>query len=81
MNYELTTIKDIFDKVPADRVSTCMAEITTLILGAKEKQAAVSEAAQMLGGSIRTYFPESVNWMDDGKGEVTINMDIKIENL
>ena len=39
MKYQLTTIKDIFDKVPADRIKTCMDELAVAMQQVKEMSA------------------------------------------
>ena len=77
--YKLTTIKDIFDKVPTDRVKVCMAELTELILNCKERKEVMEGVTKVLGGKVTTLFPESVNWMDDEKGEITVNQTITIQ--
>lgn len=35
MKYQITTLKDIFDKVPADRIKTCMDELAIAMQQAK----------------------------------------------
>lgn len=68
--YEIKTIQDIFEKVPTGRVKDCMAEITEMILQAKLMLHAHELGAQLLGGEVSFAFPETLHWVDDGRGEV-----------
>lgn len=63
--YKLTTIKDIFDNVPVDRLGVLFDEIQVLM----------EQCAFIRGGDgvSAVVFPETITWVDDGKGEVTIN--------
>lgn len=65
--YELTTLADIFDKIPESRLELCMAELTATIalamLSRLENRAA--------GKEVRLRLP--IVWIDDDKGEITIN--------
>lgn len=72
--YELRTIKDIFDKVPADRIEDCLAELTVIMVQAKHLEAAMCEAAGAVTGNKPDKafeWPETSTWIDDGKGELT----------
>ena len=62
--YELVTLKDVYNKIPPDKVDTCLAEIAVMI-----KQAQAVRSRQPLGGWSMP-FPESLTWIDDGKGDV-----------
>lgn len=70
-SYTLVTIKDIYDKIPANRVDVCMAEITEAINKAKAAEKVMLNIAL-------TEFPESITWHDDGKGDVEIRFVPKI---
>lgn len=61
--YQLITIKDIFDKVPPDRIETCMREIATAMLYTKE-------IGEFMGASLG--WKEPCEWIDDGKEDQTI---------
>lgn len=67
--YELTTIRDIFDKVPADRIQECCEELGILL--------AQTKATASLAG----YPTECVTidlpivWADDGKGELSMELE------
>lgn len=64
--YKLTTIKDIFDQVPIDRLDTLFAELKQVM----------EQCALVRGSSVVNHvvFPESITWVDDGKGEVEVRI-------
>lgn len=63
--YELTTIQDIFDKVPAERIPECCREIgQALAQTALMRELAVACGAQVIG----IQWP--LVWKDDHKGEI-----------
>lgn len=70
--YELKTIKDIFDKVPADRIEACLAELAP----AMAHQKAIAESMIMAGVPAEsiTVWPEVATWVDDNKGELQTNI-------
>jgi len=73
MKYELTTIKDIFDKVPVDRIEACLDELAKIIIQSKHLNNSMCEAVNLINGSkpdnaIR--WPDMITWIDDGKGEL-----------
>lgn len=73
MDYYLHTIKDIFDKVPADRIKTCLDELAIAMQQAKamEKllELSMSEVSgQKVEGIVR--WPETSVWVDDGNGTI-----------
>lgn len=77
--YELVTIKDIFDKVPAERISDCCKELGQMLTQARYQLQMVEAAvAVVLGEEINMAeafkFPDSVTWTDDGKGEIKTSM-------
>lgn len=65
-SYELHTIQDIFDKVPADRIPDCCRELgQALASTAMLRDLAVACGAQVVG----IEWP--MVWRDDDKGEIT----------
>ena len=62
MKYEIETIKDIFNKIPIDKLQIFMEELTILI----------SQSQIMLPGECK--FPDKITWNDDGKGEIVTNI-------
>jgi len=73
--YQLTTIKDIFDKIPPDRIDVLMAELTTII---KRAQAVTNlmkvVSKDVTGKEIGIVFPDTITWNDDGKGSIKIHI-------
>jgi hypothetical protein len=63
--YELTTIRDLYEKVPADRRAACVAEILRGM-----------EYADSLGALMgeRLAWQEPCQWIDDGKTDQTIQV-------
>ena len=82
--YELRTIKDIFDKVPADRIKTCMEELATLIIQAKAIDGLFWGIAAEIAGKEsvgHTAFPDMIVWNDDDKGKLTLNLQVNGEKV
>lgn len=80
--YKLTTIKDIFELVPADRIGDCMEELTTLLVQAKGMLGVIETAGEILGAKkedIECLCPETFTWVDDGKGEIVSNFSVNGE--
>ena len=76
--YELRTIKDIFDQVPADRIKDCCIELGQVMAQARYLLQLVEAAAEAPGEPLKAdeifQFPETVTWTDDGKGEIATRM-------
>ena len=73
MEYQLTTLKDIFDKVPADRIKTCMDELAVAMQHAKVMSALLEFGlAEVSGQKVEdiVQWPETSMWIDDGKGTI-----------
>lgn len=77
--YELTTIADIFDKVPSDRIPECCAELGKIMSEAKGYMEMLAKVAALLaekdGKTIpHVCFSDSlkfpIKWVDDGKGDL-----------
>lgn len=64
--YKLTTIKDIFDQVPVDRIQGCMNELADGMIQAKE----FGEAMKLIATEVECEWPEFITWVDDKKGVV-----------
>lgn len=82
MTYELKTIKDIFEKIPEDRIEDCMAELTVLILQAKRvHNLFLGMVKNITDKDTILKFPEFVEWIDDKKGDITIGIRNKVERI
>lgn len=77
MKYELTTLRDVFEKVPADRIDECLSELAIAMKQAKAMQELLSEVGKAVSGSddvaAMLEWPEPATWIDDGKGEIELN--------
>lgn len=76
--YELTTIRDIFEKVPAARIADCCREMGQSLTQARYQIQLMEAAAVALGEVIDMAeafkVAELVIWIDDGKGEIETRM-------
>lgn len=69
--YELKTLKDVFDKVPADRISDCLNELAISMIQAKAMQGIMDCVSE---NKMPVFeWPESVEWIDDGKHEIGLS--------
>lgn len=69
MEYELSTLRDVFDKVPAHRIVDCLTELAVGMARAKRMH---ETRAESTGGAIGIAWPEAVTWVDDGAGSLEI---------
>lgn len=68
-SYELTTIQDIFEKVPTERIQDCCREIGQALAQTK----ALGELHAALGAQLQgIQLP--LTWVDDHKGEISTNV-------
>lgn len=72
--YKLTTIREIFEKVPTDRIQDCCRELGTLLAQSKALAELIQTTAEGIGvedGDLIMRMPDIYTWVDDGKGEIT----------
>lgn len=75
MRYQLKTLKDVFDKVPADRIKACMNELAIGMRQAKAMGDLLGATASHIAGQdidCTPSWPEEIEWIDDGNGEVAL---------
>lgn len=65
VSYQLVTLKDVFDKVPAGSIRACLDELAKGMTYAKG-------LSDLAGAPLQ--WPESIDWIDDGKGEIDISI-------
>lgn len=71
--YELTTIEDIYRKVPADRWNVCLDELKTMLMEmAKSEREMRRDIPRWLHWLFRVRL-KRLTWVDDGLGEVHTN--------
>lgn len=77
MEYKLTTINDIFDKVPADKIELCCKELGIALSQAASVRNLVILGAESLGIALSeanlVTLPEEHIWIDDNKGNIDMN--------
>lgn len=75
VRYQLTTIKDIFDQIPADRIEACLSELAVAMRQAKEIAALIGATAADLAEQeidCQVVWPDSCTWADDGAGTIEL---------
>jgi len=77
MEYKLTTIKDIFDKVPADRIEVCCKEIGLVLTQAKQVQEIARGIGELQNIDGSVILVDEFTWIDDDKGEIGIVLEPK----
>lgn len=79
MEYQLTTLQDVFDKVPADRIGVCLGELAVAMKQTKAMQELLAAAATAIAGDevgCAVEWPGTSTWIDDDKG----TLDLKFES-
>ena len=79
MEYELTTIKDILEKVPVSKIEQCMEELTVLLKQAKT----IKNITEMAGNGAALDFvcPDTFTWVDDGRGSIELGLSMHGEEV
>lgn len=82
--YTFSTFQELVDVVPADKIEICLAEIARVLAQGKAMAMVALQTAKDLAeqnGHIIPNLPdrvvtvpEVINWIDDGKGEVTTRL-------
>ena len=63
--YIITTLKDIFDNVPSEKIPACMGELAAFMVQLK-----VFHEQNTEGASVE--FPSELKWVDNGDNNVVI---------
>ncbi len=76
MEYQFTTIKDIFDNVPSEKIEQCLEELGVAMVQAKSMNDLLCETVDVMAnvkpdGAVE--WPETCTWIDDGNGEIDLN--------
>jgi len=72
--YKFTTLQELFDVVPAERMRECMDELAELFVSSKSHLETVAEALKLLGRDVPdslATLPTPMEWIDDGAREIT----------
>lgn len=71
--YEITTVKDIFDNVPVEKIDMCLRELAELMKRAKRMNNVLCITVGLVIGKEPLQaieWPETITWVDDDKGEI-----------
>lgn len=77
IEYQLTTLKDIYDKVPADRIGVLLRELGIAMHRAKTITELLGVTASSIAGSKVEYtieWPDVFTWVDDGEGTINVKV-------
>lgn len=66
--YQISTIKDIFSLPTLEKSLACLDELKALM----EQARPMSDLQQAMAG-VPLDWPDLIEWIDDGKGQVTSN--------
>jgi hypothetical protein len=70
--YKLSTLRDVFEKVPPEKVRLCLREVAEGMEQAHALRDLVFGSAEELGGNAAVFWPDECEWIDDGKEDKTI---------
>ena len=77
-SYTIRTLADIYNLPTLEQVQTAAYEMAEVIISARLKNDLMAALIESQGTAIpngRAFaFPESVEWIDDGKGEVNLKL-------
>jgi hypothetical protein len=83
-SYQFSTLQELVDRVPADRIPLCMEELGRCFGLAKSSTILLYEAARVLAEKDGVKVPDCperviemppvITWDDDGKGEIAATM-------
>ena len=74
--YKLTTLRDVYEQVPADKLALCMREIAEGMEHARALTELLDATVDALhpGSKAATIWPDVCEWIDDGKEDKTISV-------
>ena len=68
MKYKLSTLRDVFNQIPEDKIDVCLRELAVMMLHSKFIERS---------SGITIIWPDSIEWIDDDKGDIKININIR----
>lgn len=80
--YKFSTFQELVDRVPSDRIMTCMTEMAQGFSQGKLFAEMAIEVAKLQSDNIIDLpksiikIPDTIRWMDDGKGEITTRLKV-----
>lgn len=83
ITYEFSTFRELFDRVPADRIVQCLSEVGIAIEAAKRSHEALQAMSESIAEAegrepmrFPVFLPNSFKWIDDGKGELIVSVKV-----
>jgi hypothetical protein len=72
--YEIRTLKDIFELPTMEAMQTCLAEMAPMMIKARAANDEILAImkAQGIEASSAVQWPDAVEWIDDGKHEISL---------
>ena len=73
--YKLITLRDVFERIPAEKIELCMSEIAQGMVQARALNEILSATAEALAPRAECVleWPIECTWIDDDKGTVTLH--------
>ena len=69
--YEFSTFEELFERVPADRMADCLADLAISFFMAKNMMGMISGIDKSMGGAgFSGLFKMPLTWTDDNKGSI-----------
>lgn len=68
--YEISTLRDIFLLPTKEQMVTCLIEMRALLEQSRSVSDLTAALAGLPEGEPSIIFPDSITWIDDGKGEI-----------
>lgn len=72
--YKLSTIRDIFEQIPSDRVEACLTEMIVIIKQAHAIRDLMNAAGKAEGVDLGWRFQDPLQWIDDGRADISIRV-------
>lgn len=77
-SYTIRTLADIYNLPTFEQVKTAAVEMAEMIISTRMKNDLIAEIAKANGMEVQNgmamKFPDSIEWIDDGKGEVRLEL-------
>lgn len=72
--YKLSTLRDVFEKVPPEKMRLCLREMADAMEQAHALRDLIVGTSEELGGDAGILWPDECEWIDDGTEDKTISI-------
>ena len=74
--YQISTLKDIFELPTFDQMNDCLKELSAIMVSARAMNDLMIGIVASKGEAIEKAieWPETLEWIDDGKGDIGIKL-------